>query len=114
MTAALLRCAADVIEKCAFDASDYCTIWGGTSGDEEIANTFSGHAGGSYEAEWIALMHPDIATPLAAWLRHAADDLELVEGINQNARPDGGTLLVPHVGVEHAIQLAKAILWEDR
>lgn len=35
--------------------------------------------GGAPDPAWIALMHPKVAEPLAAWLEHAARDLEAAE-----------------------------------
>lgn len=82
-----LRRAAALLDKYALDASDsgtpwrarFCTIYGGDG--EIIAETQDDRAPGIWEAEWIALMHPGIAPPLAAWLREIADAVDQYEGI---------------------------------
>jgi hypothetical protein len=103
VTAALLRRAAELLISCAADA-DGPAPWH-TDGDiviaadgDVIARTDRDRAGSLWEAEWIALMHPGIAQPIAAWLRDAADWRS-----EEDDTVD-----------EYALVVARAVLGEDK
>lgn len=104
MSAALLRKAAAVLQTMALDANDSGSPWRrdytkilGADG-ETIATTEQLRAPGIWEAEWIALMHPGVAAPLAAWLRGFAEDID--DGLHP-------------LHLQHALAVARVIVGED-
>ena len=66
------------------------------------------------DAAWIALMSPAVAEPLAAWLEHAATDLETAEiaatkwGDAEQLKP--GDYIDEPDSAERALAFARAIL----
>jgi hypothetical protein len=120
MIADTLRRAADLLDKYALDANDsgtpwradFCTVHGGDG--EIIAETQDGRAAALWEAEWIALMHPGVATPLAAWLRAEADSADAcqayIESINATGDPDMAAATEKRH--QHPLTLAHSLLGE--
>lgn len=78
-------------------------------------------SGDQHDVEWAAVMGPQVAPALSAWLRAEADDAQMVT--DQNAAADaraarlgginGQTYVMARHTLTHALAFARALLGED-
>lgn len=98
MTAELLRRAADLIERCAADPDLTPGPWLRAPPPDLPAEDRA-------HWRWTALLGPQVAAPLAAWLRDHADAAEYHENDEPGLPPDDYC-----AGDERAFALARVVL----